>query len=103
MEVPTWDPSSPEYSRQEQNMFEYRRHIVSPTTPARGQIFINSLTLYAYVVADVMDDDNYTTVLESFVNTSLLQVTQVNTKKVLGSTICFLSERGVFHPKKHLK
>ena len=32
-----------------------------------------------------MDDDNYATVLESFVGTSSLQVVQVNTKKVFGS------------------
>ena len=53
-ETPLWNPSSPEFSRQEQSMLDYS---VSPTTPARGQIFINSITLYAYDAADVMDNE----------------------------------------------
>ena len=40
--------------------------------------------LYAYDAVDVMDDDNYATVLESFVNTSSLQATQIHTEKVTG-------------------
>ena len=34
--------------------------------------------------ADFMDDNNYVTVLESFVSTSSLWVAQINTKKVSG-------------------
>ena len=57
------DPSSSEFSRQEQSKFDYRGHFVSPNTPARGELLINSVKKYAYDVADVMDDDNYATVL----------------------------------------
>ena len=53
-------------------MFNYRGWFVNPNTLARGQLFINSVTLYAYDAADVMDDDNYATVLESFVITPSL-------------------------------
>ena len=60
--APLWDPSSPEYSYQEQSMFNYRGQFVSPNTPARGQLFINSVTPYAYDATDVMDDDNYISV-----------------------------------------
>ena len=42
-------------------MFDYMAWFVSPNTPASGQSFINSVTLYAYGAADVMDDDNYAT------------------------------------------
>ena len=66
------DPSSVEFSRQEQSMFDYGGWFVSPNAPERGQLFINSVTLYAYEAADVTKDDNYATVLESFVNTSSL-------------------------------
>ena len=41
-------------------------------TPARGQYFINSVTLYAYDATDVIDDVNFATVLESFVIISSL-------------------------------
>ena len=67
-----WNPSSPQYHRQEQSMFNYRGRYVSPNTPARGQVFINSVTLYAYDAADFMDDNNYTTMLDSYVTTSSL-------------------------------
>ena len=63
-------------------MFDYRGWFVSPHSPAKGQLFINSVTSYAYDAANVMDDDNCATVLESFLSTLSLQVTQVNTKKV---------------------
>ena len=63
-------------------MFDNRRRFVSPNTPTRGQLFINSVTLHAYNSADVMDDNNYATVLESYVATSSLQVAKVCTKKV---------------------
>ena len=53
-------------------MFNYRVQFASPNTPARGQLFINSVTSFAYDAVDVMDDDNYATLLESFVTTSSL-------------------------------
>ena len=65
VEAPPWDPSNPDYSQQEQSMFDYRGWFVSPNTPARGQLYINSVTAYAYDAANVMDDDNYATVLDS--------------------------------------
>ena len=77
VETPPWDLSSTEFIRQEQSMFDYRGQFVSPNTPARVQLFINSVTSCAYDATDVMNDDNYATVLKSFVNTSSLQVAQV--------------------------
>ena len=68
-EAPPWDSSSPEFSRQEQSMFDYRGRFVGPNTPAREQLFINSVALYAYDAECVMDVDIYATVLESFVRT----------------------------------
>ena len=58
VEAPPWD-------LQKQSMFDYRGWFVSPNTQARGQLFINAATSYAYDAADVMDDDNYATVLDS--------------------------------------
>ena len=72
MEAPPWDLSSPEYCQQKQSMFNYTRQFVSPNTTARGHLFINSVTSYAYHAADVMDDDNYATVLDRYVTTSSL-------------------------------
>ena len=65
-------------------MFDYRGRFVSPNSPARGQLCINSVTLYAYDAADVMADDNYATVLDSYVTASSLQVDKLHTKKVPG-------------------
>ena len=48
-------------------MFNYIGRFVSPNTPARSQKFVNFVTFYAYDAADVMNDDNDATVLESFV------------------------------------
>ena len=59
VETPTWDQSSPEYSQQEQSIFDNRGWFVSPNTPAREQLFINSVTSYSDDAADVMNDDNY--------------------------------------------
>ena len=73
-EAPWRDLSSPEFSRQEQSMINYRGQFVGSNTPARGQLFVNSVTLYAYDAADVMDDNNYANVLENFVTASWLQV-----------------------------
>ena len=69
MEAPPWDLSSPDFSHQELSMLDYRRQFVSLNSQARRQLFLNSVTSYAYDDADVMDDDNYSTVLESFVST----------------------------------
>ena len=82
--APPWDLLSPELSRQEQSMFNYRGSFVSPKTPAVGHLFINSATSYAYDAVDVIDNDNYATVLEKFVTILSLQVAKVNIKKVSG-------------------
>ena len=81
-------------------MFNYRGQFVSPNTPPRGQLFTNSVILYAYDAADVMDDNNYATVLESFVTTSSLQVAQVHTKKVSGLGHLILAKKWGNSPKK---
>ena len=83
-ETPPWDPSSSDYKQQKQSMINYRGRFVSPNTPAREQLYINSVILYAYDAADVIYDDNYATVLDSYVTTSALPVAKVSTKKVLG-------------------
>ena len=70
--APWWDPSSPDYSQQKQSVFDYRGQFVSPNTPARGQLYINSVTSHAYDAADTMDDDNYATLLDNYVTTSSL-------------------------------
>ena len=62
-------------------MFDYRGWFVSPNISARAQSFIDSLTLYAYDATDVLDDDKYATVLESFGIISSLQVIQSINKK----------------------
>ena len=56
-----------------------RGWFVSPNTPARGQSFINSDTSYDYESAN----DNYVTMMESFVNKLSLQVASVDMEKVL--------------------
>ena len=101
-EVPLWDPSCPEFSRQEQCMFDYRGCFVSLTTVANRHLFINSVQLYAFDAADVTDNDNFFTVLERFVNTSSLTVHKLIPKMYQGSTIWFLPESGVFQSRKHL-
>ena len=75
---------------------------VSFNTPARRQLFINSVTLYAYNATDVMDDDNCDTFLESFVIISSLQVAQVDTKKVLRLDNLVLAKKWGISPKKAL-
>ena len=67
-----------------------------------GQLFINSVTLFAYDVADIMDDYSYTTVLESFVSTSSMHVAWVNTKKVSGLNHLLLVKKWCILPKKAL-
>ena len=63
-------------------MVYHRGWFVIPNTPANGQLFINSATLYASDAAYVMDDDNLATVLQNSVTISSLKVAQINTKKV---------------------
>ena len=65
-----------------------------------GQSFIISVILNAYDAADVMDDDNYTTVLDSYVTTSSLQVTKVCTKKLPGLDQLVLAKRWGILSKK---
>ena len=83
-------------------MFDYRGRFVSPNTPARGQLFINSVISYAFDAADVMDDDNYATLLDSYVTTSSLQVAKVCTKKVPGLDHLVCAKRWGISPKKAL-
>ena len=45
-----------------------------------GKLFINSVKSYTYDAADVMDDDDYATLLEDYVTSSSLHVTKVHTK-----------------------
>ena len=69
---------------------------------AFGVLFINSVTLYACDSADVMDDDNFATVLGCFVSTSSLWVAQGNTKKVEGLDHLVLAKKWGISPKKAL-
>ena len=80
-------------------MFDYGEWSVGPNILARGQLFINSVTLYDYDDAGVVDNDNYATVLDRFVHTSIKLGAQV---KYQGSTIWFLPRSGTFYPRKHL-
>ena len=90
-------------------MLSYRRWFVIPTTPAKGQSFINSVTLLAYDPADVMDNENFATLLEGFVIILSPQVAQTNTKKVpvlnhlvfaniIWSTHIMVSMQSCIHP-----
>ena len=99
-EAKLWDLPSSEFSRQEQIMLDYRGWFVVSTTPARRQLFFNSITSCAYDAADVMDDDNMVTALKSFIITSLW-VTQVDTEKVPALDHLVLKKCD-FSPKKHL-
>ena len=101
-EASPWDPLNAEFSRQEQSMFDYWGWFVSPNTPARVQLFFNSVTLFSYDAADVIDNDNYVTVLESFVGTLLRRVVQVSTKKVSGLDHLVLAREWGISPKKIL-
>ena len=83
-------------------MFDDRGWFVSPNTPARGQWYINSVTLYACDAADVMNDDNYATMLDNYATTSSLQVAKVSTKKVPGLDHLVLAKRWGILPKKGL-
>ena len=68
-----------------------------PYTPGRWQLCINSVT---YGAVDAMDNDNFTTVLKSFVIISSLQVAQVNTKKVPALEHLGLAKKWGISPKK---
>ena len=78
VEASSWDLSSPEFSRQGQSMLDYRGWFVILNTLESRHLFIEAVNLCA--AGDVMDNNNFNTVLESFVLTLLLQVVQVNTK-----------------------
>ena len=73
--------SSPVFGRQEQSMLGYRKQFFIPTIPARKQLFMNSVILYAYVAANVMDNNNFATARQ-FYYYIVIWVAQVNTKKV---------------------
>ena len=63
-------------------MLKYRGWFVIPYTQARERFFINYFAFYVYNDANVIDDDNFAAVLESFVVILSLQVAQVNSEKV---------------------
>lgn len=71
---PLWDPSSDSFAKQEDGMLDYRGHLLSRATPARGQLVINSVESLAYDAVDVTDDDNFATILDANVNVSIAQV-----------------------------
>ena len=75
---------------------------LSSLTLQQGTIIYNFLMLYAYDVADVIDNHNYATVVESFVSTSLLQAAQDYTKKVSGLDHLVLSKKWGISPEKIL-
>ena len=66
VEVTPWDLSSPEFSRQEQSVLDYRGWFVIPNAPERGKTCTISVTWYAYDAEDILDDGNFATVLESY-------------------------------------
>ena len=76
--------------------------VVIPNTPARGQLFINLVTLYAYDAADDAIDDKFATVLEGFIIIYSIQVAQTNTKKVAALDHLVLMKKWGISPKKAL-
>ena len=65
VEAPSWDSFSHEFSQMEQSLLNYRRWFDDTITPARGLLFINSVTSYAFNAADVTDNEKFTTAVES--------------------------------------
>ena len=59
-----------------------------------------NFTSYVYDAADALDDNNYDTKKEHFVNNSLLQVAQLHTKKVSGLYDFVLAKKWGTSPKK---
>ena len=57
---------------QEQCVLDYRGWFVIPNIPKRVQLFINTFTFFVYDVAYDMDDNIFVSVLEIFVNITLL-------------------------------
>ena len=101
-EAPLWDTSSHEFSRLEESMFDYRGWFVNSYTPPRVKLFISYVTSYAYDAANIMDNNNYDTVLEHFVITSSLWVAQVNTVKVTWLDNLVIAKKWGILPKKAL-
>ena len=64
VEEPPWDPSTNEYSEQEAQMLDHRGLVSIPKTVARRPVFVSTVVSYsvAYDPADVMDNENLTTV-----------------------------------------
>ena len=58
-EAPHWNPSNTEFVQIEQSMFNHRGQFVTPST-----VIFNYVTFFAYDDADVMDDENFATVLK---------------------------------------
>ena len=77
-EAPSWDLPNPNSADKN------RVSLITGDSLSTLKLQQGDAYLYAYDAADVMDDENYTTVLESFVSASSLQVADVNTKKVSG-------------------
>ena len=61
---------------------------------------MNSISTNGFKDVDVMDNDNYATVLERFVISSSLQVAQVSTKKIPGLDHVVLVKKWVISPMK---
>ena len=79
MEDPSWDMTSSEISKQEQSMFNYGDGLSSLRLQQvdNNLFFIDSVVFYDDDAAEFMDDDNYATLLECFVNVSSLQIALV--------------------------
>ena len=85
-------------------MSNYSGLFVSPNTLARGQFFINSVTLNSFDAEVVMDDDDYATMLENFVIKSSLQVAHINTKMLsgLGHLALSIQHNLLYHTRRCL-
>ena len=58
---------------------DHQGHIIVPATVARGLLFISAIILYslAYDAIDIMDDDNFVTLLASQVQVSVALIAMV--------------------------
>ena len=72
-EEPPWDPSTSEYWERETGVTNHWGQISIPATAARGPVFVNAVVSYSlvYDAADVMDNDNLATALESQIQISI--------------------------------
>ena len=76
---PPWDPSTNEYSARETRMLDHQGQISIPATAAREPVFVNTVVSYslAYDAADVVDNDNLATELESQIQISIVLIGMV--------------------------